>query len=55
MFIVYVFPNWIVIRILSYWMRDFSFLIVVRLIRDSRKAVIGIYPTSLIDKILFDL
>ena len=33
----------------------FSFLITVRLIRDNWKAVIGNYPTSLIDKIWFDL
>ena len=33
----------------------FSFLVVVRLIRDNWKAVIGNYPTSLIDKIWFDL
>ena len=33
----------------------FSFLIVVRLIRDNWKAVIGNYPTFLIDKIWFDL
>ena len=33
----------------------FSFLIVVRLIRDNWKAFIGNYPTSLIDKIWFDL
>ena len=33
----------------------FSFLIAVRLIRDNCKAVIGNYPTSLIDKIWFDL
>ena len=33
----------------------FSFLIAVRLIRDNWKAVIGNYPTSLIDKIWFDL
>ena len=32
----------------------FSFLIAVRLIRDNWKAVIGNYPTSLIDKIWFD-
>ena len=25
-FIVYVFPNWMVIKILSYWMDDFHFL-----------------------------
>ena len=55
-FIVYVFPNLMVIRILSYWMsllldEVFSFLIVVRLIRDNWKVVIGNYPTSLIGKI----
>ena len=33
----------------------FSFLIVVRLIRDNWKAVIGNYPTSLIGEIWFDL
>ena len=33
----------------------FSFLIAVKLIRDNWKAVIGNYPTSLIDKIWFDL
>ena len=33
----------------------FSFLIVVRLIRDNWKTVIGNYPTSLIGEILFDL
>ena len=33
----------------------FSFLIVVRLIRDDWKAVIVNYPTSLIDKFWFDL
>ena len=33
----------------------FSFLIVVRLLRDNWKTVIGNYPTSLIDKIWFDL
>ena len=33
----------------------FSFLIAVRLIRDSWKTVIENYPTSLIDKIWFDL
>ena len=33
----------------------FSFHIVVRLIRDNWKAVIGNYPTSLIGEILFDL
>ena len=41
-FIVYVFPNWMVIMILSYWMRDFFFLI-------------ENYPTSLIGEIWFDL
>ena len=33
----------------------FSFLIVVRLIRDNWKAVIGNYPSSLIGEIWFDL
>ena len=33
----------------------FSFLIVVRLIRDNLKPVIGNYPTSLIGEILFNL
>ena len=33
----------------------FFFLIVVRLIRDNWKAVIGNYPTSLIGEIWFDL
>ena len=33
----------------------FSFLITVKLIRDNWKTVIGNYPTSLIDEILFDL
>ena len=33
----------------------FSFLVAVRLIRDNWKAVTGNYPTSLIDKIWFDL
>ena len=33
----------------------FSFLIVVRLIRDNWKAVIENYPTSLIGEIWFDL
>ena len=33
----------------------FSFLIAVRLIRDNWKAVIGNYPTSVIDEIWFDL
>ena len=33
----------------------FSFLIVVRLMRDNWKTVIRNYPTSLIDEILFDL
>ena len=33
----------------------FSFLITIRLIRDNWKAVIGNYPTFLIDKIWFDL
>ena len=55
-FIVYVFPNWMVISIISYWMEDFFFfLIAVRLIRDNWKTVIENYPTSLIDKIWFDL
>ena len=54
-FIIYVFPNLMVIRILSYWMGHFFFLIVVKLIRDNWKAVIGNYPTSLIGKIWFDL
>ena len=44
-----------VIRILSYWMEDFFFLITVRLIRDNWKAVIENYLTSLISEILFDL
>ena len=35
--------------------RGFSFLIVVRLIRDNWKVVIGNYPISLIDEIWFDL
>ena len=35
--------------------RGFSFHIVVRLIRDNWKAVIGNYPTSLIGEIWFDL
>ena len=46
-FIVGDFPNWIVIRTLSYWMEDF-FFIAVRLIRDNYKAVIENYSTSLI-------
>ena len=33
-FIVYVFPNLMVIRILSYWMRDFLSLSLSNLIRD---------------------
>ena len=33
----------------------FSFLIVVRLIRDNWETVIRNYPTSLIDEIWFDL
>ena len=51
-FIVYVFPNWMVIRIL--WCGIF-FLIVVRLIRDNWKIVIGNYHISLICEIWFDL
>ena len=34
---------------------EFSFLIVVKLIRDNWKAVIGNYPNSLIGEIWFDL
>ena len=44
-----------VIRIISYQLGDFFFLIAVRLIRDNWKAVIENYPTSLIGEILFDL
>ena len=34
---------------------EFSFFIVVRLIRDNWKVIIGNYPTSLIGEIRFDL
>ena len=54
-FIVYVFPNWMVVRILSHWMGYFLPLSLSDLIRDNEGAVIDNYLTSLIDEIRFDL
>ena len=51
----YVFPNWMVVRILSHWMGYFLPFITIRLIRDNEGAVIEDYPTSLIGEIRFDL
>ena len=53
-FIVYVFPDWMVVRIPSHWMGVFSAFIVIGLIRDNEGAVIKNYPTSLIGEIRFD-
>ena len=53
-FIAYVFPNWMVVRILSIGWGIFC-PYRIRLIRDNQGAVIKNYPTSLIDEIWFDL
>ena len=53
-FIAYVFPNLMVVRILSHLMGVFSAFIAIGLIRDNEGAVIEDYPTSLIGEILFD-
>ena len=54
-FIAYVFPNWMAIRILSHWMRYFLPLLVSDPIRDIEGAVYLELSFSLIGKIRLDL
>ena len=54
-FIAYVFPNWMVVRIFFPLDRVFSTFIAIGLIRDNEGAVIEDYLTSLIGEIRFDL
>ena len=54
-FIVYVFPSLMVIRILSYWMGDFLSLSVSDLINDIERAVCLELSLSLIGGIRLDL
>ena len=54
-FIAYVFPNWMVVRILSHSMGVFSAFIAIGLLRDNEEAVIEDYPTFLIEEIWFVL
>ena len=54
-FIVYVFPNWMVIRILSHWTRYFLPLSVSDSIRDIEGAVYLELSFSLIGEIRLDL
>ena len=54
-FIVYVFPNWMVIRILSHWTGYFLPLYVSDLIRDIERAVYLESSFSLIGEIRLDL
>ena len=54
-FIVYVFPNWMVVRILSHWIGHLLPLSLLDQLRDNEGAVIENYPSSLIGEIQFDL